>query len=180
MARVSFKVEGLKELEAALKEMSTATAGNTLKRAIARPAADFADHAAKLAPKDRPVLALEIKVSKPRVITPGTAAYAAAMSKTGDKAIAAAAARAANREAGGTGKAVICSVGPTKRAGHGVLQEFGTVHHGAKPFMRPTWDLMGPTMAESIRDTLAEEIEKTRARAARKAERLAAKLAAGK
>ena len=177
MARkISFKVEGLKELEAALLELPTATAGRTLKRAVAGPAADFADAASEKAPKDRPLLALEIKVSTPKIINPGTAAFAAAMREGSTRAEAGQAARAANRAAGGTGKSVIVHVGPTKRAFHGGWQEFGTAHHRAQPYMRPTWDALGPKMPAQIGVTLAEEIEKARKRLARKAARIAAKI----
>lgn len=172
-------VEGLKELEDALLELPKATQGNVLKRAVAVPAADFADHAAALAPKDRPLLALEIKVSKPKIINPGTAAFAAAMREGGTRAEAAQAARTANRAAGGKGRSVVTHVGPTKRAFHGSLQEFGTAHHAAQPFMRPTWDALKVSMLGTIAETLATEIEKARKRIAHRAERLAARIRAG-
>lgn len=177
--REVFKVEGLKELESALLELPKATAGNVLKRAVAGPAADFAEAAADKAPKDRGILSREIKVSKPKIINPGTSAFAAAMKETGDRAIAAAAARAANRAAGGRGKSVATHIGPTKRAFHGSLQEFGTAHHAAQPFMRPTWDAMARAIPAAIGKVLAEEIEKARKRIARRAERLAAKMKTG-
>lgn len=178
--KISFKVEGLKELEKALLELPKSVQGNVLKRAVAGPGADFADAAAEKAPKDRPLLALEIKVSKPKIINPGTAAFAAAMREGSTRAEAAQAARAANRAAGGTGRSVVVQAGPTKRAFHGSLQEFGTAHHGPQPFMRPTWDRIGPSIPAAIGATLAEAIEKARKRPARKAEREAAKLAAGR
>jgi len=175
----SMKLEGFKELEDALLELPKSTQGGVLKRAVAGPAADFADHAASLAPKDRGVLATQIKVSKPKIINPGTAAFAAAMREGSTRAEAAQAARAANRAAGGKGKSVVTHVGPTKKAFHGSLQEFGTRHHPPQPFMRPTWDAFQGRMLTSIRDTLAQEIEKARKRIAKRAERLAAKMKAG-
>lgn len=178
MAKSSFKIEGLKELEEALLELPKATQGNVLKRAVAIPAADFADDASSRAPKDRGVLESEIKVSQPKIINPGTAAFAAAMQEGGTRAEAAAAARAANRAAGGKGKSVSVQVGPTKRAFHGSLQEFGTRNHPPQPFMRPTWDAMKNQIVSSIADTLKDEIEKARDRIARKAARIAAKIKA--
>ncbi len=178
-SRQTFKIEGLKELNEALSEFSKATAGNILKRAVGTAGALFADHAIAIAPKDRGNLKREIKVSKPKIITPGKAAYAQAMRETGDKAEAAAAARAANRTAGGTGRSAVTHVGPTKRAGQGSLQEFGTVHHKAQPFMRPTWDAYDQTLVAVIAETLGEEIDKATKRAERKAARLAAKIASG-
>lgn len=179
-SRQTIRIDGMKDLEEALLDLSRSTGGNILKRAVGVAGAMIADRAAVLAPKDRPVLALEIKVSKPKIINPGKAAYAQAMRETGDKAIAAVAARNANREAGGTGRSAVTHVGPTKRAGHGILQEFGTVNHKAQPFMRPAWDELGAKAAEVIRDEIKIGIDKAVQRAAKKAAKLAAKIAAGK
>lgn len=177
--RKTFEVEGLSDLNDALAEFSKATSGNILKRAVGTAGAMFAEHAIAIAPKDTGQLKREIKVSKPKIITAGKAAFAQAMRETGDRAIAAQAARAANQSAGGTGRSAVTHVGPTKRAGQGMLQEFGTVHHKAQPFMRPTFDADGPKMIEVIRDTLKEEIDKATKRAERKAARLAAKIKSG-
>lgn len=178
--RTSFKIEGLKELDEALKDFSRATGGNILKRAVGAAGAMIAEEAIKIAPKDKGVLREQIQVAKPKIINPGTAAFAQAMRETGDRAIAAAAARAANKEAGGTGRSAVTHVGPTKKAGQGILQEFGTVHHKAQPFMRPTWDAHGEAAATVMKDTLAEEIDKATKRAEKRAAREAAKIAAGK
>lgn len=178
--RQKFEVEGLKDLNDVLDDFSKATAGNILKRAVGTAGAYFAEHAIALAPERTGKLKKEIKVSKPKIITPGKAAYAQAMRETGDKAEASAAARAANSAAGGKGRSAITHVGPTKKAGQGLLQEFGTAHHKAQPFMRPTFDSDGPKMIDIIKDTLAEEIDKATKRAERKAARLAAKIAAAK
>lgn len=175
-SKFTFKVEGLKELDEALAEFSRATGGNILKRAVGTAGAFIADKAIEIAPEDKGKLKAEIKVAKPKIINPGTAAFAQAMKETGDRAIAAAAARAANRAAGGKGRSAVTHVGPTKRAGQGILQEFGTAHHAAQPFMRPTWDHHGAEAATVMRDALAEGIEKARVRAAKRAERLAAKM----
>jgi len=172
----TIKVEGLKELEDALLELPKATQGNILKRAVVAAAADFADHASRLAPKDKGKLATEIKVSKPKIINAGTAAFAAAMRGGATRAEAASAARTANRAAGGVGRSVITHVGPTQSAFYGVFQEFGTAHHAAQPFMRPTWDALKNSMLTTIAETLAAEIEKSRARLAKRAASLAAKI----
>lgn len=178
----SFKLEGFKELEAALLELPKATQGNVLRRAVATPAADFADAASAIAPSPGKygfgTLREEIKVSRPKIINPGQAAFAAAMKEGSTRAEAAIAARAANRAAGGTGKGVICQVGPTRKAFYGQFDEFGTSRQAAQPFMRPTWDAMGYAMIGTIANVLGEEIEKARKRLAKKAERLAAKMRA--
>jgi HK97 gp10 family phage protein len=174
--KTTMRVEGLSDLEKALQELPRATGGNVLKRAIVKPAQVFADRARDLAPKDEGVLKEEIKVSKPKVISAGKAAFAAAMREGATRAEAGQAAREANRAAGGAGRHAVVSAGPTKKAFHGTFQEFGTAHHAAQPFMRPTWDALAQSMVTMIKDTLAEEIEKARVRLAKKAERLAAKM----
>jgi HK97 gp10 family phage protein len=173
-SKTSFKLEGLKELEDALLELPKATQGNVLKRAVTLPAADFAEAASRAAPRRKGTLQAGIKVGKATVISPGKAAFAAAMKDGATRAEAAAAARNANRSAGGTGKAVVVRAGPTKKAYYGMFQEFGTAHNAAQPFMRPTWDSMGPRMLGQIKDTLAAEIEKARVRLAKKAAKLIA------
>lgn len=176
----TMKVEGLRELEQALHELPRATGGNVLKRAIAAPAADFADYLVTVAPSPGKIgsgkLKRSIRVGKPKIITPGKAAFAAAMQSGSTRAEAAQAARAANAAAGGTGRAAVTSVGPTKQAPEGMWEEFGSVHNTPHPWMRPAWDSKGPGMIGQIRDTLAKEIEKARQRLARKAARLAAKM----
>lgn len=175
MARKTVRIEGLKELEEALQELPRATGGNVLKRAILKPANVFRDYAAQLAPKRTGRLKQEIKVSKPKIITAGKAAFAQAMREGATRAEAGQAARAANAAAGGKGRHAVVHVGPTHRGFYGLFGEFGTVHHPPHPFMRPAWDALAPSMGDMIRDTLAEEIEKARQRLARKAARIAAK-----
>lgn len=165
----SIKIEGLKELEDALLELPKSVQGNVLKRAAVAAAADFAEHAQRLAPKDKGKLSREIKVAKPKMITAGKGAFAAAMKEGSTPAEAAQAARAANRAAGGRGRAVITRVGPTKAAFYGLFQEFGTAHHAARPFMRPTWDALKNSMLDTMKEALASEIAKAAARAAKRA-----------
>jgi HK97 gp10 family phage protein len=178
VAKTVFKVEGLKDLEEALKGLSRATGGSILKKAVTEAAVPIALEAQRNAPLDEGILRQEIKVSKAKIVNPGTAAFAQAMKETGDRAIAVAAARAANREAGGNGRSATVQVGPTKRAGQGVLQEFGTAHHRPQPFMRPAWGSEGRLAPEIMRDVLREGIDKAIQRAARKAAREAAKMRA--
>lgn len=179
-SRRSVRIDGLKDLDAALSDFSKATAGNILKRAVGAAGAMIAEHAIEIAPEDTGNLKREIKVSTPKIISPGKAAFAQAMRETGDRAIAAEAAHAANREAGGSGRSAVAQVGPTKKAGEGILQEFGTVKMRAQPFMRPTWDAYDDAALEVIKETLAEEIDKAAARAEKKAAKLAAQIAASK
>jgi HK97 gp10 family phage protein len=183
--KTTMRIEGLSELEKALQELPRATGGNVLKRAIVKPAEVFAARARELAPVSvTPThnfhLKDEIKVGKPKVISPGKAAFAAAMAEGATRAEAGQAARAANAAGGGQGRHAVVQVGPTHRAFYGLFGEFGTSHHPPHPFMRPAWDELAPSMVQMIGDTLAEEIEKARKRLARKAEREAAKMKSGR
>jgi HK97 gp10 family phage protein len=178
--RTRVAVEGLSDLKDALDEFSKATSGNILKRAVSTAGAFIAEEAIKIAPKDTGKLKREIQVGKAKIITPGKAAFAQAMAEGGTRAEAAAAARNANRSAGGTGRSAVTQVGPTKRAGQGILQEFGTSHHSPQPFMRPTWDTHGPATIDVMKDALVEELDKATKRAAKRAAKLAAEIAAGK
>lgn len=69
-------------------------------------------------------------------------------------------------------------VGPGGLA-QAVTQEFGTVNHGPQPFLRPAWDSKKMDVLKTFSGKLAEQIMKSAKRAARKAERLAAKIKAG-
>lgn len=60
---------------------------------------------------------------------------------------------------------VFAGPGPNPQA-H--LQEFGTQHHGAQPFMRPAWDMKKREALDSVKDDLADEIGLAAARIARK------------
>lgn len=43
---------------------------------------------------------------------------------------------------------------------HGHLQEFGTVHHDAQPFMRPGWRIAKPRVERRIRRAIGTAIRK--------------------
>jgi len=58
---------------------------------------------------------------------------------------------------------------------HGHLQEFGTVHHGPQPFVRPAFDADHRAMLDRISKELWEDIQKAVARAERRAARQAVK-----
>ena len=68
-------------------------------------------------------------------------------------------------------------VGPTPHA-KSIQTEFGNSHQAPEPHLRPAWDSNNRSALDNIAKDLADEIEKARARLARKAEREAAKLRA--
>lgn len=54
-------------------------------------------------------------------------------------------------------------------------QEFGTIHHGPQPFLRPAWDTEKGPMLDRLKAELWADISKTVSRAERRAARLAAR-----
>lgn len=173
MAR--FKVEGLKELDAALGEFSKATGRNILRRALSQAAEPIRSAAAAKAPVDRGALQQAIIVTAKGPPDAGKVAYARVMKSGGDAKAATAALRQARRDNAGQNAFAEVFIGPDKSAFYGRFQEFGTVHHAPQPFMRPAFDENAQAALDLIAGALSEQIEKARARAARKTARLAAK-----
>ena len=66
-------------------------------------------------------------------------------------------------------------VGPDRRAFHARLQEFGTEHHAAQPFMRPAWDKHKGALLGRLKDLLWANIQRRIRLNARAAARAAAK-----
>lgn len=149
MAKVSFHIEGLSELKEALDELPKATNKNVLKRVLLKAAEPMRADAERGAPRLTGQLAERISV--------GT--------------------KLSRRQKSQHQKESMVEVfmGPEPSA-KSITQEFGAAHHGPHPYMRPAWDGNKTTAFNSIRDDLAEEIEKARARLARKAARIAAKI----
>lgn len=143
------KIEGLKECDAALQELPKSTSRGVLTRVLKKEGQPIANDASRFAPDD-----------------PST--HGEANLKTN---ILVQTVPARERESH-----VEVAIGPSRKAFHGQFQEFGAAQHGPHPFMRPAWDKNVMGVIAGIRDRLADEIEKTRKRIARKAELLAAKM----
>lgn len=176
MSRSFVKVEGLKELEKALRELPRATAKNVMVRALKAAAGPMVE----MAQKDAPVLtgslrdSIAVSSRKPKdAKSAGAMAYGAAMAAGASAGQARQAARAANSGAGGL---VEVYVGPGQNP-QAIAQEFGTARHPPQPFMRPAWDANKDGILASIKDLTWSEIEKAAKRLARKTARLAAKAA---
>lgn len=178
--KMTVRVDGLRELDAALGELPKATARRVLLRTLSKAGKPIAERAAELAPDDpqtgSPDLRTSIIVSAKLKNPVGAAEFAAVMKAGGSRAEAGRA-MAAARKAQPGGSFAMMFVGPSARQFHAHMQEFGTVHHGPQPFMRPAWDEKAQAALEVIKTTLGDEIEKT---AARIAKRAAAKAAKGK
>ena len=156
--RNAVRVEGLQELETAMKELTAATRRNVGRRTLAKAARPFLDRARQLAPDGDP-------------------------SAPGLKESLVVAARMDPRyrdEPAGPGE-VVRWIGPAG-APHAHLVEFGTGprrHRSGKyvgvmppkPFLRPAWDATKGLVLDRIATILADEIEKSVARARRKAAR---------
>ena len=142
-------IEGLAELQEALAELPKATATNALKRALTNAADPFVQTAQQLAPHMTGKLQTSIKVGS-KLSKRQKSLY--------------------RKES-----KVEIFVGPAALR-QAITQEFGTVYEKPQPFLRPAWSSNWRGVLDSIAKELADEIEKTRQRAARKAARILAQI----
>ena len=148
----SVKLEGFAELDQALAELSKAAGKGVLRRSLKKAAEPMAAIARGMAPRETGGLA-------------ETVGYGTRLTK---------------RQAGMHRKMFRddrASVEGFVGANHpaAVPQEFGTIHHGPQPFIRPAFDQDVMPMLDRLKSELATEIDKAVARAARRAARMAAK-----
>jgi HK97 gp10 family phage protein len=141
------RLEGLRELRAALAELPKATGKNVLRRALMNAGEPIEQAAAAAAPVLRGHLQ--------RSVTTGQKLTRRQKAKHRKE----------------SEVEVFVGAGGLAQA---IQQEFGNVNHAAQPFLRPAWDANKVAVAKAIAGELAQEIEKTRARLAHKAARLAA------
>jgi len=146
MARTA-KVEGLRELEAALADLPKATGKNVLKRVLLKAAKPIEDDAAANAPELSGRLRRDVKTG-----TRLTRRQAAMNRKLGKS-------------------EVEVHVGVSDPAG--VQNEFGNEHQRPQPFLRPAWDANSEGALETIKSELGTEIDKAAARVAKRAARRA-------
>lgn len=151
---MTIRVDGFKELDAALQEMKTATARGTVRRAMMKAFQPMADEASRLAPDDprtpAPDLHRTIKVGD--ALKAGRSMFVKGFGfKDGQ---------------------VTVWMGPTREGyPQAIMQEFGTVNQPAQPYMRPAWDGGKDALLDGLAKGMAAEITKTAERAARKAAR---------
>ncbi|QFS82343.1 HK97-gp10 family putative phage morphogenesis protein [Roseivivax sp. THAF197b] len=110
-----------------------------LRPALVRSADEVAGNMRALAPEDEGDLIASIAVTGPLETTP---AYA----------------DGGGRRTAGPNEALVTVGDPDMRHGH--LQEFGTVHHEAQPFMRPGWRLAKPRVERRIKRAITTAIKK--------------------
>lgn len=150
-SKTLFKIEGLKELDVALTELPKATSRNVLLRTLKSEGQKIADAGEAYAPR------LSGKLAESYTV--GTKLSRSQRKKNKKQ------------------SHVEVYVGPTPHA-KSVQTEFGNSHQSAHPHLRPAWDGNVMRVLDGIKETLAAEIEKARARLAKRAARLAAKTAA--
>ena len=152
-SKSTFKLEGFRELERALaEELPRVTAKGALRRACIKAMGALEATAAALAPKDTGKLARSITIKPVK-------------------------ARRVSRTRFARSEGIEIAVGPTgpEAGGKAAWKEFGTVHQPPQPFMRPAFDAEAEGVLRSVRDHLAAEIDKAKARIARKAAKVRAR-----
>lgn len=166
------KVEGLKELDATLKQLPKAVARNALRRVLIKRAQPMVDTMRRLAPDDPATGSNDLKTSiyasfrvKNKV---GHEEYSSVLRKGGSKGEAVAALRDARRTAAGQGSFAEIYVGPDAEHFYGRFQEFGTRNNRPQPFMRPAWDEHQGSILEGMKDDMWIEIRKAAARYAKR------------
>lgn len=150
MAKTTVRIDGLRELDAALGELPKSAAKATLRRVLKEAAEPMARVARQNAPRDEMHLYESIDVST-------------RLSKR--QAI-------QHRSEGGRAFQEMF-VGTNNPAG--MQQEFGNSRHPAQPWLRPAWDAEKKPTLDRIANSLWYEIDKSARREAAKARRLAAK-----
>ena len=147
------KVEGLRELEAALKELPRSTGKAALRRALKKAAKPIADAAAARAPVDeghlRDSIGVGTKLTRRQ--------------------------RSLHRKMFRNDRAAVEMFVGAGGLAQAITQEFGTFKEPPQPFMRPAWDAGKNALLDGIKDDLWGEIQKAAQRHARKMARLARK-----
>lgn len=156
LASKTVTVEGLSETAAALDEFSKATSANILRRVLIAAGEPIAATARALAPvkTGRLVTSISVVPAQPSKMTRAGRGNYDKQSQV----------------------EVLVEAGPVVQS---ITQEFGTVHNSAHPFMRPAWQSQRQRALQIVTEQLSVQIEKARARAARKVARIAAKISYG-
>lgn len=155
---VTVRVEGLREIDAALGQLGKATGRNVMRRVAVKRLEPMAEEARRLAPDDPNTGGNDLRRS---------IAVSTKLGKRQGK---------LNRKSKSEAEAHMGPAGPGGNVPpQGIQQEFGNRNHGPQSFMRPAWDGGKDKLLDGIKDDFWEEIEKAVERKAKKAARLAAK-----
>lgn len=163
-----FRIEGLKELDAALGLLKKAAGKRLLRKVLMKAAGPMADTAQRLAPVDTGIL---------RKSTVAGTKLTRRQARLARKAMGSQRVRQADGSfrTAGPATGVEVHVGPSGGP-RSIVSEFGSSDTPAQPFMRPAFDAHKNTSLASIGADLTVEIERAAARAARKAARQIAKV----
>ena len=148
---ITFHVEGLRELDAALGDLPKATAKNTMRRVLLKRGEPIVEAAERLAPE----LSGELKVSL------DVSTKLSPRQK-----------RENRKNPSQSYVEVYAGAGALPQA-H--LREWGSDGHAPEPFMRPAWDSTQGEVLDGVKADLTAEIDKAVVRLARKQARLIAK-----
>jgi HK97 gp10 family phage protein len=140
--KTSVKVEGLKELVDAFRELPKATGKNVIKRILTKRAQPIERQAAAGAPKRTGKLKRSITIS-----TKLSRRQKSTVRQ--DKSY------------------VEIYIGPGQQP-QAIMQEFGTFKDKPQPFMRPAWDQNKGVLLNDLKKDLWAEIERAAARLAKK------------
>ena len=160
VGKMTVRIDGLRELDAALGELPKATAKSVLRRVGIKALQPVADRARQLAPDDPATGGNDLRSS----ITVGTK-LSPRQAKLHRKAI-------RTGEAEKHFQEVFAGAGPLPSAHN---QEFGNVNHGPQPFMRPAWESEKGRVLDIVKSELRGEIDKAAKRVAARAAKKAAK-----
>lgn len=168
---ITLKVEGLREIEAALQELGDVKVRKaSARRALVKAAKPMLDDMQQSAPVLRGHLKRGIRIGAPGNV--GSQAFARVLQSGGSKDEAVAAMREVRRSASG----IEIAIGPGRHP-QAIFQEFGTENHAPQPFVRPAWEAGKDKALNDIKRELWADIEKTARRAANKSARLAKRAA---
>ena len=157
---ITVKLEGLRELEKALRDLPKATAKRVQQRVLMKRAKPIAEAAKSKAPVWSEALKKSIQATTKRPRGHKTAAARAFASAGGG-----AAGRAAAKAAGGTPAEVFIVAGRLPQA-H--MVEFGSVNNRPVGYMRGAWDEHKRGTLDDIARDLWDEIQRAAARAAKR------------
>lgn len=148
MSRTEFRVEGLRELEENLERISKAQGKSASRKAMKAALKPTLDLAKRLVPVNEGELKKSLRITDK-------------LNKRQSK---------RNRKQRGDLQMFVGAHTP-----YAHLQEFGTKHHGAKPFMRPAWEATKNQVMDIVKvklwENIQKQIQKNEARAASRAAR---------
>lgn len=166
------RVEGFRDLDAALGKLSKSVGRRVLKNALIKAGEPMRARAEELAPRESGELAESVIISGKVKNTVGNKEFAQALAAGLGQRAAVAAMRQARRNST-QGSFAEVELGPQKATNKAdavkrIVQEFGSFNQSGKPFMRPAFAEKGDQVVTDMRDILATEINRAIARQAKR------------